>query len=141
MCFPLTPFKIEREWTAYGFKCVVVQAREAQHRCGYVRIPPSHVDYNKEHDNIDVNIHGGLTFSQLEDCIEEDGKGYWIGFDCAHFQDAMVDPNVDISSVSEETKKLLSIYRSCSSEDSHYWTQEEVEKETEELAKQLSERS
>jgi hypothetical protein len=138
MCFPLKPFKIEREWTAYGLKCVVVQAREARHRCGYVRIPPSHVDYNKEHDNIvDVNIHGGLTFSQLEDCIEEDGQGYWVGFDCNHSQDAMFDPDVDISTLSANTQRLINIMSIRN--EGHYWTQEEVERETEELAKQLSE--
>jgi hypothetical protein len=37
MCLPVNPYKIEREWKAFGLSCAVVLAREASHRCGYVR--------------------------------------------------------------------------------------------------------
>jgi hypothetical protein len=138
MCFPLTPFTLEREWKAYGLTCIVVQAREASHRCGYVRVPPTHPSFGKDYNDIDVNVHGGLTFGQIEPCTEhEDGQGYWFGFDCAHYQDASYDPNTDISTVSEHTRKLLEIMSFA--DEGHYWTQQEVEAECETLAKQLSE--
>ena len=73
---------------------------------GYVRIPDGHPYYEKTYDDIPVDVHGGLTFS---DHIFEDGKyfsdGYWIGFDTAHYGD-------DIDSwpmvrVMDEAKHLL----------------------------------
>jgi|SRR3972149_5302496 len=33
--------------------------------CGYVGVPPSHPMYHKEYDDINVDVHGGLTFSHL----------------------------------------------------------------------------
>ncbi len=55
---------------------------------GYVRIPEGHPYYEKTYDDIPVDVHGGLTFS---DHIFENGKhfsdGYWVGFDTAHYGD------------------------------------------------------
>ena len=45
---------------------------------GYVRIPKDHVYYKKEYDDIECEVHGGLTYCQAE------LDGWWIGFDCAH---------------------------------------------------------
>jgi hypothetical protein len=146
MCLPLTPYKIEREWKHAGLSCAVVQGREAASRCGYVRVPPGHPAFGKEYDAIEVDVHGGLTFSEIEPCKEhEDGQGYWFGFDCAHFQDAQYDPNAkeDDPALSEETRYLLwthreieAKYRSVRGE--HFWSQPEVERETEKLAEQLA---
>src|SRR5258708_251769 len=93
MCLPVTPFKVEREWTHAGLQWAVVQAQEFSHRCGYVRVPPTHLAFGKNYDDLDVSVHGGLTYGNLEPCAEhEDGQGYWFGFDCAHYDDAMYDP-------------------------------------------------
>lgn len=127
MCLPLKPFKLEKEWIHNGLKCAVVQAREHGHRCGYVRLPPTHPQYQEHYDNFDVSVHGGLTFSDIEPCIEEDGTGWWIGFDCAHSGDAMYDPN-NIP----EHKQLHNFPQD------HYWTHDEVVSETEQLAMQLA---
>lgn len=151
MCLPLKPFKIEREWLHAGLKCTVVQAREASNRCGYVRVPPSHPLHGKSYDDADVDVHGGLTFADIEPCTEEDGTGWWFGFDCAHWQDALFDPNPDLATLSEEAKNLLEsmnrIHRDVSVEiygyvkprEEHFWTQAEVERECERLAEQLAE--
>ena len=104
MCLPVTPFKVEREWEHAGLKCAVVQAREAGNRCGYVRVPPTHSLHGKDYDAPDVNVHGGLTFSEVEPCVEGDGTGWWFGFDCAHLGDAYNDPNPDWTSLSEEPR-------------------------------------
>lgn len=51
--------------------------------CGYVGLPKGHPAYGEDYDNIDVVVHGGLTYS------DEDTKDslYWVGFDCAHMND------------------------------------------------------
>ena len=60
---------------------------------GYVVIPKGHKLHGKDYDNIDVDVHGGLTFAansdelDWEELIEEDKGGYVVGFDCAHAGD------------------------------------------------------
>lgn len=51
------------------------------HLCGYVKIPENHSCYNKHYFNIDIDCHGGLTFSKNTE------DGYMIGFDCGHLND------------------------------------------------------
>lgn len=63
-------------------------------RCGYVQIPSGHPWFKKHYHNIDVDVHGGLTFSDWLD------GNYWIGFDCAHYNDAQ-DPDLPTEYESE----------------------------------------
>ena len=155
MCLPVHPFKIEKEWEHAGLKCAVVQAREASHRCGYVRVPPTHPLHGKHYDDeaVNVSVHGGLTFAQIEPCIEEDGVGWWFGFDFAHCDDAMYDPNPDYATLSDEAKEMLEtmdtirkkvglemrvMFGRYQRPKEHFWTQAEVERECEVLAEQLA---
>lgn len=77
---------------------------------GYVLVPKDHPFYEKHYDDIDVYVHGGLTFSDKLDANnflrwvdgqEIDGDitrdnfqnfdGYWIiGFDTNHFGDNLM---------------------------------------------------
>lgn len=77
---------------------------------GYVKIIPSHKDYGKGYDDIDVNIHGGLTFSEIIQSGDEWPEGHWVGFDTSHSND---NPEVwPKSAVLDETKDLFSqIYK------------------------------
>lgn len=140
MCLPLKPFKIELEWEYAGLQCAVVQAREACHRCGYVRLPPTHPDYGKSYDEVDVDVHGGLTFAEFEECLDHaDGIGYWLGFDCCHAGDASTDPHFDKAQAEEPgTIHLLEMYEKFPIHDEHYWTLPDVKAETERLAEQLA---
>src|SRR5438105_1938510 len=147
MCLPVRPYKVEREWKAFGLSCAVVQNREAGNRCGYVRVPPGHPAWGKHYDDVDVDVHGGLTFARPEPCMEhEDGQGYWLGFDYAHCYDAMYDPNMTPEDCeTEEGRKCLEIHRRFhpghvigSGLGEHWWTEEEVVAETEHLAEQLA---
>jgi hypothetical protein len=151
MCLPVNPFKIEKEWKHAGLKCAVVQAREASHRCGNVRVPPGHRMYGKPYDETaELEVHGGITFSEQEPCTEEDGKGWWFGFDFCHLQDAMFDPDPDYATLSEEAKTVLEtmgrirgdvslkVYGKLTSRHEHFWTLAEVERECEWLAEQLA---
>lgn len=48
---------------------------------GYVRVPEDHPWHGLDYDDIDVDVHGGLTYAR-------DG---WIGFDTLHFGDHWPD--------------------------------------------------
>ncbi len=64
---------------------------------GYVCLPKEHKYHGVHYDEIDVDVHGGLTFSRSAETIKEEvwqetlPKGCetsWIvGFDTAHFGD------------------------------------------------------
>lgn len=49
---------------------------------GYVKIPEDHPWYGKSYDEIDADVHGGLTYGS------QDG---WIGFDTLHSGDYWPD--------------------------------------------------
>lgn len=76
---------------------------------GYVRIAESHKYYGKTYDDIDVSVHGGLTFSEFIKDSPNFSDGYWIGFDTAHSGDTLMFWTQD--KVLEETIHLFkSIY-------------------------------
>ena len=77
---------------------------------GYVLVPEGHKFHGKSYYDIDVDVHGGLTFGEVIDKGDDFGwrPGCWIGFDTAHSGD------------NKET-----------------WTKEEVFKETISLFSQL----
>jgi len=72
---------------------------------GYVRIIEGHPFYDKGYENIPVNVHGGLTFSEHIIDNEKWSDGYWVGFDTAHYGDNQT--NWTLNMVMEETKDLL----------------------------------
>jgi hypothetical protein len=138
MCLPVSPYKIEKEWEHAGLKCAVTQNRQAMNRCGYVRVPPGHPAHGKE-DELNVDVHGGLTFSRIEPCAHEDGTGWWLGFDCAHSGDSMLDPNIAREDLPIDMRSYYDIHHKYPWPDGeHYWTQSEVEAECEFLAEQLA---
>ena len=60
---------------------------------GYVIIPKGHSLYGIDYEDIDVNIHGGLTYgssiseSQQLDIPKEVEDGWVVGFDTLHYLD------------------------------------------------------
>lgn len=140
MCLPVKPFRVEKEWEHAGLKCAVVQAREGSHRCGYVRVPPQHPQFARDYNDINVDVHGGLTFGEIEPCAHEDGQGYWFGFDCNHCQDAAFDPNMRPEDyVTKEGRKFhMFLSKFQYNDNGHFWTLPEVVEETEKLAEELS---
>lgn len=62
---------------------------------GYVLIPEDHPLHGKDYDDIFVDVHGGLTFSELVDSkmvnewgLDKDDEGKWcVGFDTLHTGD------------------------------------------------------
>jgi hypothetical protein len=65
------------EFEVYGFKCYAKRHDSMGHLCGYIQVDADHPWYGKGYDEIDADVHGGMTYSD---------KGEF-GFDCAHAGD------------------------------------------------------
>lgn len=93
------PDKKQWEDETTKLPCLIVRS-SIGHLCGYVGISKEHPWYGKDYDNMDIDIHGGVTFTGS--CMSEKNKNtsichivetgepddvWWIGFDCAHCDD------------------------------------------------------
>jgi hypothetical protein len=89
----------KRQWrdAETGLPCLIVRNMFGA-LCGYVGISKGHPAYEAEYDDVDVDVHGGLTFAGK--CCEgsehgichkvdpgEDDDVWWLGFDAGHFRD------------------------------------------------------
>lgn len=65
------------------------------YRCGYIKVGKNHPWYGLSRDDIDADVHGGLTFAEPDEPCDAGGldDGYWVGFDCAHGHD-LPDPTL-----------------------------------------------
>ena len=100
------------EWTdeATGLLCYIVRNHYSGSLLGYVRVPASHPYHGKHYDAIDIEAHGGLTFSGDK---KSDGD-YWLGFDCAHICD--VAPGMsDLCDHYATYKDIRFVRRECES--------------------------
>lgn len=131
-----------KEWEAHGFRCRVLDGPFKNYN-GYVAIPKGHPYYGKSYDDMDVRVHGGLTFDgwgggkpmkkeifgkkkdwTLDPENWPDPELWWVGWDTSHLGDFIT-------------------YSDGSHPDptGMFWTVEMVERETTELARQLSEKT
>lgn len=94
------------DWTdeASGYPCLMLRNAFGVW-CGYVAVPPGHPFHGRDHDAVDVRVHGRLTFA--EPCMDgelpvaprdrichaptsgEFHTVWWFGFDCGHVVDLM----------------------------------------------------
>jgi hypothetical protein len=100
-------------------------------RCGYVRLPLGHPWHGKGYDDLDVRVHGGLTFAEADmPCGKgESDDAWWIGFDCGHGGDS-ADPSLPTES--HLASRLLSFPGSV------IRTQEYIEAECRSLCEQAT---
>lgn len=110
------PDCVVKRWTAYGLECAVVRGTFAMN--GYVRVDGLHPAARAGFD-ADVNVHGGVTFS------ERFPDGHWVGFDTAHAWDYVA-----------HSKELHAL--GVFDMPGRIWTVEDVAAETEMLAEQLA---
>ena len=81
---------------------------------GYVCLPEGHpcfgMDYGRIHELYNIDVNGGLTFSESSDGLKWDDlpEGHWwvVGFDTAHSWDSL-ERWPDKESVEFEAKRLL----------------------------------
>jgi hypothetical protein len=124
------PFQ-KLEFRHAGLPCLMIQAAEHGHWCGYVGVPPGHPLHGHHYDvvNDHLNVHGGMTYSgrcQGHICHEprpgEADDVWWLGFDFAHAGDLLYDDGR---------------YQPRRRGD-HYWTKAEVTKEVRRAAQDLA---
>lgn len=86
---------------------------------GYVLIPKDYPLHGKHYEEIDVDVHGGLTFSKLVDehmveqwKLDTEDIGSWcIGFDTAHYKDTLLKwPKEKVIEETERLKKQTMDY-------------------------------
>ena len=123
-------FIVEKEFEYKGYECQVV-GMQLGHRCGYVTLPEGHKDYGVHYDELDYDVHGGLTFSG-----HTKDKEYMIGFDCGHYMDGRDQELIKLLSGEDYVQlKKLSIF--IDDKDDHIWTTDDVERELKILVDQL----
>lgn len=96
----------ERGKTKEGFEYIIGVHVSLGHRLGYVGVYPESPLHSKcysedkddegEYTGIeyDVHVHGGLTFSGiLNEYVIGGMNRHYFGFDCAHLDDAKIDPD------------------------------------------------
>lgn len=81
------------------------------HPCAYVELPENHQFYEKFYDDIPIECHGGLTYSGrglLPSEHPEHKKGYWIGWDYAHYTDYTFYSSITFQGRTWSTEEILS---------------------------------
>lgn len=112
----------EYQFQIDGVDCWIRRAYGIGVLCGYIAIENGHPWRESYADDIDVDIHWGLTFSGVHP-LHESSK-HWVGFDCGHAGD--LDPMLaplweemgvpaigvyrDVNFVKSEIKKLVAQY-------------------------------
>lgn len=104
------------------------------HRCGYVGVPKTSSLWRRSYsqqDLYDIDVHGGLTFSDSFEGIGFDD--YWFfGFDCAHAHDGK-----DLEALERYKDSLLDAQTFSFNQLSPVRTQQYVEKQCRHLLNQL----
>lgn len=95
------PHKIQGVDDATKLPCLIVRGPMGA-LCGYSGVYPDHPFYKAKYADVDVEVHGGLTFADGCAHSEDESQGichvpepgtsdnvWWFGFDCAHCFDLM----------------------------------------------------
>jgi hypothetical protein len=109
-----------------NYMCRISRHVQFQTWNGYVRLPSKHPCFGEGYDDIDVNVHGGLTFSDgyFPSYTNNTKDGYWwVGFDTSHAWDRQ--PRIFVHFPNHFRGNEV------------YRTKEYVKKEVTSLAKQL----
>lgn len=119
----------EYNFESNGYVCKIIRNLRTWTYCGYVKLPLTHLDFNKKYRELEdiITIHGNLTFG-------EDGT---FGFDCHHI---LLD---DISPLDKTMDSKYDKFKSLSIPlygREHYWTYDEVKEEVESLTAQFKSR-
>lgn len=76
----------EMEFDYRSIECEILR-NQVGALCGYVTVPEEHPWHRKPYDDIDCEVHGGLTFAASAIYKEGEKEKFKIGFDCSHFND------------------------------------------------------
>jgi hypothetical protein len=159
--WPRGPWDYEGDWKEWrsvtGFPCLIIRNFSGS-LCGYVGLPWSHRYFRKDEDSFDLSVHGGITYASHGHPRALNSPFYfrpyalssrrsnerldiwWLGFDCAHCGDlipGMEAMRIETSATVVEMGGLPLSWQYELMREDHYWTMEEVRKETEMLAYDL----
>lgn len=150
MCLSLAvkyPDRVLGRGEHLGFEWLVTH-NNMGHRCGYVRVPAGHPWHGKDRGDVDVRVHGGLTFGEPDVDCDKGGPddAHWFGCDFAHAWD-LPDPSLPVDPRFRTFEPFLDMYNSMESlglfgqapnSEDHLWTQEEVEDECRRVCEQAA---
>lgn len=112
----ITP-AVEKTFEYKGFPCAVLM-QPLCFRTGYVGIPKGHQAYGKDYNFLDIDCHGGLTYSDFNLHGHDRADTWWIGFDTGHFGDgydfataeALFQGNEEVLRYVAQTKEFFENY-------------------------------
>lgn len=133
-------YVIEKQWvTEEGYLAAVVLSDKG-HRCGYVGITNSHKFFNKDYFDLDINVHGGLTYSKIASTYPSpDFKGLCVfGFDAGHAWDRLDFEALQLYKLTQEQKDHIEFLKKCQISNSSLKTLDYMIDECNNLSKQLS---
>ncbi len=101
------------EFTHKGYKCSIKRNMSGA-LCGYVDLPKDHPWYELGYDDIEIDVHGGLTYAQ-NNVSEQGEESYTIGFDCSHAFDYCpytygMTRSIWYKNLTDEEKKIFDDY-------------------------------
>lgn len=104
-----TENKTETRFTHRDYKCLMIGPFPLGYgfvqACGYVNLPKEHKFHSVHYNDIDIDCHGGVTFSAMEP------DGTWtIGFDMMHVtekQGYSYNVKVTFDNLMKETCKMV----------------------------------
>lgn len=90
------PLNIVRQWEHSGLHCLTLFHEMTGTYNGYVGVPKGHPLYGKDyHDKRieNLEVHGGVTYSDFWPELNDNNELWYIGFDTAHAGD--ITPEMD----------------------------------------------
>lgn len=117
----------KRQWSdeATGLPCLIVRGPSGA-LCGYVGVSKGHPAHGKGYDDVEADVHGGLTFADSCGHGDDPAQGichipgpgepddvWWLGFDCAHYGD--LSPAYDRPGRGGEYRTLPYVASECAS--------------------------
>lgn len=136
--------KQEKRFEYKGFPCVIL-FMPMGYRCGYVGLPKDNKYYGKGYDEILVDCHCGLTYSNSGLYYQSDADTWWIGFDCGHCCDGYdVATAKELYADNEDALKQIAImgatgYYAVCNEENPIRTLEYCEEQCKGIVDQLQE--
>jgi len=128
------------DWRHVGLPCFIQRNDHMGNWCGYVGVPPGHPAWEKFYDDVNVDVHGGLTYANKcsghlchEPLPGEPNNVWWLGFDMAHAFDYVPGMAATVKKSMPERYDYAGLH---SMEE--YKTLEYARAETNQLAEQLA---